>query len=353
MAARRRSRSSGASRIAGVTCALWLSACAAPARPAAQTAAATSQPCPGTARHVFDACGCSPVESRLLTRAHTLEQSIQVATRECLSAAGQVNLLAVSGKLEACVSQTTQLDQTLTNALARLVIDSNADVTEPERDRWLSCYERAVAQFHAASQGVSECGADGLTAGYGAAPGSIERRGLSVRTIVIRGGQLMTVCPGATLHSRDAIYLELQLRADAYVHVAAIAPSREGQILFPGPGEVPLLHGGTPIRIPTSTREAFGLDDDTGTETLLVVASTRPLAESDDRAAAVFDQLRRHGHLPSDLKIATADGAASRGDGLQALTRGLHRVDIDAQAVYSQFDDAGVVIIPITFQHVD
>lgn len=94
--------------------------------------------------------------------------------------------------------------------------------------------------------------------------------------------------PNAQLHSGDRFDMLLEVTGSAYVYVVRVAPGKGLSVLYPTATTAPL--SGT-VRLPTSPRQIFQLDDQLGVEHLYVVAMARPMSDGISAVTKVIEQL--------------------------------------------------------------
>ncbi len=152
--------------------------------------------------------------------------------------------------------------------------------------------------------------------------------------------------PGDTLHSGDRVELFVEVDAPAYVFVLQAFPDGSSTVLFPPAGELQ-LRPSAPVRVPPSG-QWFQLDEVTGTENLVVVASVRPLGQADRNAQLAVAQTRK----PRPPPRASAHHKPAPPPALGLKSRGLYVVGTDERkTVSAHSDDAGVAIFRFAFQH--
>jgi hypothetical protein len=119
-------------------------------------------------------------------------------------------------------------------------------------------------------------------------------------------GSRRPLADGDTLRSRDHFWFELSAQEPMYVYVVYVAADGAASVLYPDSGDVVLKPGYTE-RLPKSLD--FVLDDVTGWERVLIIASRAPLSQADSSFARLVDRVRSSRTWPED---DAATGEASR-----------------------------------------
>jgi len=168
--------------------------------------------------------------------------------------------------------------------------------------------------------------------------------GLSLRVQAKVGEATHPLAPGDTLHSGDRVELFLDVDAPAWVYVMQAFPDGSSAVLFPPAGELQLQPGAS-TRIPP-VGQWFQLDEVTGVENIVVVASRRPLAEVAGDAHKIVMETRKAQPPRAAHKKRPPPPA------LSLKSRGLFVVGTDEKKTLSAHtDDAGVAIFRFAFQH--
>jgi hypothetical protein len=163
---------------------------------------------------------------------------------------------------------------------------------------------------------------------------------LTLRVNAHSGGALQPLAPGQKLRSGDRLEMHVEVDRAAWVYVLQVFPDGTSAVLFPAEGELKVAPG-APTRLPDPGKW-FQLDEQTGTEHVVVVASARPLDHADRAAKRVIDEIRRPRRAAK--KKAPAPAA------LSLKTRGLVVVG-DDHALRAESDALGVALFRFSFEH--
>jgi hypothetical protein len=104
------------------------------------------------------------------------------------------------------------------------------------------------------------------------------------------GNEHMLVKDGAELHTKDQLAFFVRVGSPAYVQLLQVMPNGDVEFLYPESGEPTLLKPGIEYRVPSDPSANFELDERTGWERVVLVASRTPLAKADRQ---LHDLLRR------------------------------------------------------------
>lgn len=116
---------------------------------------------------------------------------------------------------------------------------------------------------------------------------------MQIRARAHRGRLAFDVTPDDVLHDGDSVELYVQVNAAAYVYVVQMAPEGRSAVLFPASESEDIeFTPDTMTRIPRDPNHWYQLDSDTGTETIYVVASRRPISASDAELAHEIRAIR-------------------------------------------------------------
>jgi hypothetical protein len=166
---------------------------------------------------------------------------------------------------------------------------------------------------------------------------------LSMRVQAQVNGSPRALAAGDTLKSGDRLELLLDVDAPAFVYVMQVFPDGSSAVLFPKDGDVEVKPG-TSTRLPAAG-QWFQLDDVTGTENLVVFASTRTLKQAAPEAHQVVAEVRRP---PRPRK----PGAPKAPGALSLKSRGILVVGTDeGKTLKARTDEQGVAIFRFSFQH--
>jgi hypothetical protein len=164
---------------------------------------------------------------------------------------------------------------------------------------------------------------------------------LSLQVVARVRGVRHPVRAGETLHSGDRIELRVDVDQPAYVYVMQVSADGSSAVLFPTSGDL-LLSPGVETRIPTGG-QWFELDEHAGDEHVVVVASAQPIAQADEEAKRVLDEIRQPPALAAKVKKKPV--------ALSLRTRGLVLAGGDDNAVRARSDKKGVAIFRFSFKH--
>lgn len=134
---------------------------------------------------------------------------------------------------------------------------------------------------------------------------------VSVDLYVLRDGQRVHVAEREEVRSGEVIELEVTPSSTAFLYVVQQRPGGQLDLLAPDGGDVAFSAGET-VRLPPADADyELYLDTDTGVETLVIMASPRPIAELDTDAGDVVDEARAEAAAPEEVapeEVATDAG---------------------------------------------
>lgn len=128
---------------------LMLAGC--PKKPEPDIAKAADYPCRGTAKAVFETCGCSPVDSSLitLTDALDIDKNIKSSIQGCAN--GDLSLKAKEASVakaafEACVSKDITIPDDVRAMLSAQVDKATSESLSKsvQLDGWMACYGKVT-----------------------------------------------------------------------------------------------------------------------------------------------------------------------------------------------------------------
>jgi hypothetical protein len=166
---------------------------------------------------------------------------------------------------------------------------------------------------------------------------------LTLRVVTLSTGVRRPVAPGDTLRTGDRIELLVEVDKPAYVYITQVFPDGTAAVLFPDGGDFK-VRADASTRIPPEGKW-FELDDVTGEEHVVVIASERPLDEADEEAKRALDDIRK--------PAAKAQKKTRKKPMVLSLrTRGLMLVEKDAdKSMKAKTDDKGVALFRFSFKH--
>lgn len=177
---------------------------------------------------------------------------------------------------------------------------------------------------------------------------------LSVDARATHDGRSVVLREGSSLRSGDSIEFDVDVSRQAWVYVAYVDAQGEASILYPESGAGVLVHPGEQVRIPQrGTR--IELNEDSGTENVMLVASEQPLERSDrelaDAMSAVMTptaaDTSNGGHRARQRLGGLVAHIGVRGLVVRASTESSeHTAPAQIQA-----DGSGVVVWKINFTH--
>ncbi len=168
---------------------------------------------------------------------------------------------------------------------------------------------------------------------------------LTLRVVTLSSGVRHPVAPGDTLRTGDRIELLVEVDKPAYVYITQVFPDGNAAVLFPPSGDFK-VPADTATRIPTEGKW-FELDEVTGEEHVVVIASAKPLDEADEEAKRVLDEIRK----PAP-KVKVAARSKKKPAALSLRTRGLLLVGQDAdKSLKARTDEQGVALFRFSFKH--
>jgi hypothetical protein len=156
----------------------------------------------------------------------------------------------------------------------------------------------SVTASDPAAPSASSSGAPAPSVGTSAAPtttkpsliASFEARG--------RNGDPRPLVSGDTLHHRDHFWLELSTRERLYLYVLYAGADGTATVLYPASGDA-ILEPYRTQRLPET--QDFELDETSGWERILVVASRAPLQQSAAQLGRVVAEVRSTHQFPDEL----------------------------------------------------
>jgi len=165
---------------------------------------------------------------------------------------------------------------------------------------------------------------------------------VKLQVVALTSGARHPVAPGDTLRTGDRVELLVECDKAAYVYVAQVFADGSAAVLFPQDQKDFQIYSGVQTRIPAGD-QWFELDEHTGDEHVVVVASKRPIAEADKEARRVLDEIK---------KPASPGARAKKKPAVLSLrTRGLVLVSGDKPGMSARTDASGVAIFRFSFKH--
>jgi hypothetical protein len=110
---------------------------------------------------------------------------------------------------------------------------------------------------------------------------------------------------GARLHSGETIDFHLRVARTAWVYLIQVFPDGEAIILSPNDHQPERLASGVEHRVPADPRESFELDEITGTEEIMLIASERPLGPAERDLTSLVSFVRERRRLPDPWRPAS------------------------------------------------
>jgi hypothetical protein len=173
-----------------------------------------------------------------------------------------------------------------------------------------------------------------------------------------QAGAERAVTSASVLRQGDKLRLAVTPARAVHLVVIHVAPSGKAALLYTS-GEKRLALG-QKLRLPRASEPAYVLDDETGRESLVVIASEAPLALLSEEYAALIRSVQERERLPERSRLLTGKSPAS-GDAQRAATpvagvldlKGPMRGIDDGHGALRAFPDAaGVAIAVLQFDHV-
>jgi hypothetical protein len=169
--------------------------------------------------------------------------------------------------------------------------------------------------------------------------GCSEHQGASAHSLEVhlsaeRDGRVHALCPGHPLTSADELFVNVDLDRASHVRMVFVSPDGEsGEVMRQ---ELAEIDAHAVFRAP---RGLF--THERGEAQLVIVASHRPLAESDPLLASMLDAIRDTGVLV-DREGHLRRGAHATGEHAQELP-----VDVRSQQLHADFDERGVALLTV------
>lgn len=116
-----------------------------------------------------------------------------------------------------------------------------------------------------------------------------ERIVLEITVRARQGARRFELTEGSTLRTGDGVALEVTSSRPAYVYVAYVDSRGVAQRLYPTSNRDQLVEPGRMVRMP-ATGDEFALDENTGTERVIVIASPSSLRQSDAQLDRIFQR---------------------------------------------------------------
>ena len=194
----------------------------------------------------------------------------------------------------------------------------------------------------AANEGAAQTARGGRPRGFRGACDEDDGAGglrLLVQAARGRGGDRETLQSGDTVRSGERFHLRMCASRRAWVYLFQVDPRGRAEVLYPREGAGEEVEAREMVRVPTGDLDII-VDEQTGDEHLVVVASDRPVEESDPALAGALAGVRSESdrEVPSPAPRRPRPHAAQResappatdarpsGDVLTALhPRGLSR----------------------------
>ena len=143
------------------------------------------------------------------------------------------------------------------------------------------------------------------------APASDTKLSVELQLYVTRSSQRVAIPRGGLVHSGEVLALEVTPSRDAYLYIVQVRADGKPEVLAGQAGDQTFAAGG-PMQIPPANAEYdLAFDDTTGAETFYVIASPRPLSETDAEAAAIMERVRSGEPLVAPAAPAIDAGVAA------------------------------------------
>jgi hypothetical protein len=172
----------------------------------------------------------------------------------------------------------------------------------------------------------ADCGTSDAEAGHA----------LSVSLSLARDEQRRPLCPGQALTPSDALWISVELEAEAHVRLIYIAPDGQaGELLHQEDRD---LIDHAVFRAPKGL-----LSRADGEAQLFLIASKQPLTESDATMALLLDLIRDTGTL------VARDGSLQPAAQGSVAPPDLMKLDI-SENLFADFDDKGMAMLAISLR---
>lgn len=182
---------------------------------------------------------------------------------------------------------------------------------------------------------------------------------------------------GAKLHTGQQLAFHLWVARPASVYLIEVFPTGRAVLLYPENGKAERLEPQVKHRVPADPTASFVLDDEIGTERVLLIASERPLGSNEQALSYLVEHVKTAGRWPAEnaRPAAQRKGAPARAEGRRPEagqdpaqgpgflseehrgpsdqpTRGI-RLDpgSSGRALDLQPDAAGIAVATLQFEH--
>lgn len=264
---------------------------------------------------------------------------------------------ANDGAVNGPAADNNAVDKNVTNDGAARSRDP-ANNRPAAREGALSSDDRSVNHGHASELASGSALFTARFEASSAAPDGSRREGPLLR--------------GATLRSGDWLWVNIAVVRQAHFYVVQLDRDGRPELLFPSALERDEpRQAGSSLRVPPLP-EVFALDENVGTEHLVVIASVKPIAATDVQLRELLEaaQAGSNPAVTSNGPVSTATSSAppaasrvrvrtppqpqpsSPSDGYlsRVADRGILRINPEA-AVEAREDASGVAIFRLTFDH--
>ena len=174
-----------------------------------------------------------------------------------------------------------------------------------------------------------------------------------------RAGSRFELRNGGTLHSGDRFSFSVQCNEPVFVSLLVLRSDRKPEVIYPVGRDVQ-LQAGPSYRIPEARDGALELDDELGTERMLLLTTTAPLSPSRAELPALLQRVKARSGWPNDWPApdATFGGSAptpaTRGATTTTVhTRGVLLRPPAAEAARSNERIALVTAHFVTLEHLE
>jgi hypothetical protein len=239
---------------------------------------------------------------------------------------------------------------------------TNPATTEPE-----AAHEPSIAnaELRAPEEALETRGLKRVTAGSPVPPPDWKQALVSLFVLAqTRRGDLALVKNGATLHTGDRLSFHVRVGRPAHVYLVQVFSDQRAALLYPVEAEPELVNPGVDHRIPAGAGATFELDDKTGTERVVLIASERALGSAEPALELAIRRVNQQGAPGMNAeksrkpqaraaKPAQAEDDPHPGPSrLDGQTRG-KTLDSgnSGRALDVQSDAGGIAMATMTFKH--
>lgn len=143
--------------------------------------------------------------------------------------------------------------------------------------------------------------------------------GFRVRAIT-RDGAIIQVNNGATLHTGDRLWFEVQTSVAMHLYIVQVFADGSAALLYPQKADLKTRRDKI-TRVPVGEFDYFQLDAMTGIERILLIATRRSLPQADQNLATLISKIKGEGRWPEPAHPELSADPAGRTTGSAARAK--------------------------------